>query len=72
MSQRLIVDWKGLKRMGWPLSRTHTWRMMDAGEFPERHKLGIHRNSRPVWRVKEILDHFEAYGLRVSEDWQNS
>lgn len=25
----LIVDWKGLKEMGWPRSRAHTWRMME-------------------------------------------
>jgi hypothetical protein len=24
----LIVDWKGLKRMGWPYGRANTWRMM--------------------------------------------
>ena len=24
----LIVDWQGLKRMGWPYSRAHTWRLM--------------------------------------------
>ena len=26
--RRLIVDWLGLKRMGWPYSRAQTWRMM--------------------------------------------
>jgi|SRR5665213_951590 len=24
----LVVDWKGLKKLGWPYSRTHTWRLM--------------------------------------------
>ena len=24
----LVVDWKGLKELGWPYSRTHTWRLM--------------------------------------------
>ena len=24
----LIVDWKGLKKLGWPYSRTHTVRLM--------------------------------------------
>jgi hypothetical protein len=28
MSDRLIVDWPGLQRMGWPLGRTQTWRKM--------------------------------------------
>ena len=26
----LIVDWHGLKSMGWPYSRTHTARMMES------------------------------------------
>jgi len=30
MSKPLIVDWKGLKRMGWPYSRAQTWRLMSA------------------------------------------
>lgn len=71
----LIVDWKGLKRMGWPFSRPHTWRMMfdpDYGDnrFPRCHKLGKHRNSHPLWRVRDVLAYLEAHGLRVNEDWQ--
>jgi hypothetical protein len=35
----LIVDWKGLRKMGWCLSRAHTWRLMfdpdySADAFP--------------------------------------
>jgi hypothetical protein len=26
--RQLIVDWKGLKGMGWPYSRAQTWRLM--------------------------------------------
>jgi hypothetical protein len=49
----LIVDLKGLKKLGWPLSRAHTSRMMydpDYGDnrFPACRKLGAHRNSHPV------------------------
>ena len=70
MSERpLIVGWKGLKRMGWPYSRAHTWRLMAAGVFPEATKLGAHRNSHPMWRVKSVLAYFEAHGLQVTEDW---
>jgi hypothetical protein len=29
MAERLIVTWHGLKQMGWPYSRTQTWRMME-------------------------------------------
>jgi predicted DNA-binding transcriptional regulator AlpA len=69
MSDRLIVDWKGLKRIGWPYSRAHTWRLMAASEFPQSFKLGSHRSSHPVWRVKEVLANFEAHGLKVTDDW---
>jgi hypothetical protein len=66
----LIVDWKGLKRMGWPYSRTQTGRMMFDPSYAERRfpacrKLGSHRNSHPVWLVSEVLAYFEAHGLRV-------
>jgi len=75
MSDRpLIVDWKGLKKLGWPFSRAHTWRMMydpdyADNRFAQCRKLGKFRNSHPVWRVKDVLAYFEAHGLQVSEDW---
>lgn len=70
MSQKpLIVDWKGLKKLGWPYSRAHTWRMMEAGDFVKAAKLGKHRNSHPVWPVKGVLDYFSSHGLQVAEDF---
>lgn len=66
----LIIGWKSLKRLGWPYSRAHTWRLMAAGEFPQSTKLGAHRNSHPMWRVKSVLAYFEAHGLEVTEDWE--
>jgi predicted DNA-binding transcriptional regulator AlpA len=73
----LVVDWKGLKRLGWPYSRAHTWRMMfdpdyAVDPFPRARKLGKHRNAHVVWRVVEVLAYFEAHDLRVSDDWQVS
>jgi hypothetical protein len=70
----LIVDWKGLRQMGWKLSRTHTWRLMFDTQyaddpFPRCRKLGPHKNSHPYWRVAEILAYFEAHGLAVTQDW---
>jgi hypothetical protein len=70
----IVVDWKGLKKMGWPYSRVHTWRLMYVPQylpdrFPACRKLGKHRGSRVVWRVAEILAYFEAHGLKVTEDW---
>ena len=76
MSDRpLIVDWKGLRRMGWCYARAHTWRLMfdpayADSAFPKCRKLGKHRNSHPVWRVSDVLTYFEAHGLKVTEDWK--
>ena len=73
----LIVNWKGLRKLGWPFSRAHTWRKMfdpDYADdrFPPCHKLGKHTNSPPVWRVLEVLAYFEAHGLKVADDWNAS
>ena len=71
----LIVDWVGLRKMGWRTSRAHTWRLMfepaySADPFPKCHKVpNQHRNSRVYWRVAEVLAYFEAHGLAVTEDW---
>ena len=87
----LIVDWHGLKRMGWPYCRAQTWRLMEneilrsSGSrrkgtyrewlepnpkpFPRCEKLGVVRNSHPVWRVIEVLAYFESHGLAVTQDW---
>ena len=70
MSERLIVDWRSLKQMGWPYSRAQTWRLMIAGRFPRASKLGNHRNSHPVWSVKEVLEHFKAHGLKITDDFE--
>ena len=56
MSDKEVINWKGLKQLGWPYSRAHTWRMMKAGTFVRCFKLGEHRNSHPVWRLKTVLD----------------
>jgi len=53
----LLVDWKTLKALGWPFSRTHTWRMITAGRFPEPRKFGKHRNSRVAWYWKDIKEY---------------
>jgi predicted DNA-binding transcriptional regulator AlpA len=66
-TKRLLVDWKTLKALGWPYSRAHTWRLMEDAKFPRCHKLGGHRNSHPVWRMKDIIDHLELLGLVIRE-----
>jgi hypothetical protein len=75
MSDRLIIDWRCLKKLDWPYSGAHTWRLMfdpDYADdpFPRCRKLGKHRSSHPVWRFKEVLAYFEAHGLEVTQDWE--
>jgi predicted DNA-binding transcriptional regulator AlpA len=70
----LIVDWKGLRQLGWRISRAHTWRLMYDSKYTERrfppcHKLGPYKNSHPYWLVSEVLAYFEAHGLAVTQDW---
>lgn len=65
--KRQIVDWKTLKAFGWPYSRAHTWRLMEAGKFPQSIKLTEHRSGHPVWRMKDILAHFESLGLVLTD-----
>ncbi len=72
----LIVNWKGLRKLGWPYSRAQTWRMMfdpdyADNRFPACRKLGKHRNAHPVWRVLDVLAYFEAHGLKVAGDWNS-
>ena len=67
----VVVDWIGLKAMGWPFSRVETMQRND-GRYPKFYKLGPHHNARVVWRVKDVLDYFESHGLRVAEDWYRS
>ena len=70
----LIVDWKGLRAMGWRFSRTHTTRLMydkSYGDdpFPRPHPLTSRKKAHLYWRVAEVLAYFEAHGLKVTEDW---
>jgi len=39
-----VIDWKGLQALGWPYSRSHTWRLMAEGKFVQCFKLGGFRN----------------------------
>jgi len=64
MTGKEVVNWKGLKALGIPYSRAHVWRLMSAGEFPKAFKLGNHRNSPPVWWLKEV---FEWLDVRASK-----
>jgi predicted DNA-binding transcriptional regulator AlpA len=48
--ERLLVDWKTLKKLGWPYTRVHTFRLIAAGKFPKPKKFGDHPGARVAWR----------------------
>ena len=64
MTGKEVVNFKGLKALGIPFSRTHIWRLMRKGKFPQCFKLGNFRNSPPVWWLREI---FEWLDLRATQ-----
>jgi hypothetical protein len=67
----LVVDWNGLKAMGWPFCREETV-ARNCGRYPESITLGKHLNARRLWRVSDVLDYFERHGLKVRDDWYRS
>jgi len=54
MTGKEVVNFRGIKALGIPYSRAHVWRLMAAAEFPQCFKLGAHRNSPPVWCLRDI------------------
>jgi hypothetical protein len=63
MSERLLIRWKELKALGWPYSRSQTWRLMKAGKFVQAQKLVEHCNSPPLWPYAAVLAYFKEHGL---------
>lgn len=59
MTGKEVVNFKGIKALGIPYSRTHIWRLMRKGDFPQAFKLGKHPNSPPVWWLREIIEWLE-------------
>ena len=59
MTGKEVVNWKAIKALGIPYSRAHIWRLMSCGDFPQAFKLGKHRNSPPVWWLREIIEWLE-------------
>lgn len=67
--KRLLVSWSDLKKMGWPYSRAHTWRMMKNGKFPQCSKLLLEiRNSHPVWKYSDIVAYLKSRGLTIDDE----
>ncbi len=59
MTGKEVVNWKGIKALGIPYSRTHVFRLVAAGEFPKFFKLGAHHNSPPVWWLRDVIEWLE-------------
>ena len=57
---RMLVDWKGLKAMGWPYSRQHTYRLVWQGRLAAPLKFGNYRRARIAWRLSDIESFLEA------------
>lgn len=60
MTGKEVANFRGLKALGIPYIRAHIWRLMHAGEFPQCFKLGNHRNSPPVWWLRELIEWLET------------
>jgi predicted DNA-binding transcriptional regulator AlpA len=57
--ERLLVNRKQLRELGVSLSWAHIDRLERRGKFPTRIKLGAYRESRVVYRYKDILTYIE-------------
>jgi predicted DNA-binding transcriptional regulator AlpA len=60
MTGHEVVNFRGIKALGIPYCRTQIWRLMASGDFPRAFKLGKHRNSPPVWWLREIIEWLKA------------
>lgn len=60
MTGKEVVNYRGIKALGIPYSRTHIGRLIVSGDFPKPFKLGSHRNSPPVFWLKEITEWLDA------------
>lgn len=58
--ERILVDWKTLKRMGFPYSRQHTYRLVAAGVFPAPLKFGKYTGARVAWRWKDVRNFLDG------------
>ena len=64
--ERLLVNRKQLRELGVCLSFAQIDRLEKRGKFPHRIKLGEYRESRVVYRYKEVLDWIEERARRTA------
>ena len=63
--ERILIDWKGLKAIGWPYCRQHTYRLIDRGVVPAPLKFGTHPGARTAWRWKDIRNYLDSLPTRI-------
>ena len=63
MNEPVMLAWKDLKRLGWPYERTHTWRLIKAGQFPQPAKFFNQCKSKNLWRYEEVKAFLKSKGL---------
>ncbi len=61
LNERRLIDWKGLKELGWPYSRQHTWRLIAQELFPKPTKFGRHRGCRVFWYLHQVTEAIDAF-----------
>jgi hypothetical protein len=58
--ERLLVDFKTMKILGWPYSRSHTMRLVKKGLVPEpaRPMAPLGKRERVVWFWRDVKHFF--------------
>lgn len=66
MSNRLIVDFDGLVKLGWPYSRVHTWRKMAPTITVSKKVKGLKN------RVAEVIPNPDPFPSGTKLGWHKS
>jgi hypothetical protein len=60
----LVVDWNGLKRMGWPYSRAHTHRLMEPTIREPKQRVKRGQDARMIPNPDRFPGCFKLTGHR--------
>lgn len=64
MTGKEVANFKAIKALGIPYSRTHIDRLVKSGDFPQFFKLGSHPNSPRVWWLRDVIEWLERNANR--------
>jgi predicted DNA-binding transcriptional regulator AlpA len=54
MDDTTVIDWHGIRALGITYARTHIYRLMREGKFPQCFSLSDSPRSRVVWWLSEV------------------